>query len=78
MPAPTCKKQVLSYIGMINYLSKISPRFSELVELIRELSKDKVPFNWGSEQPKAFKQIKKEIARVPVLAYYNPRKQPVL
>ena len=44
MPAPTCKKQVQSFIAMISYLSKFSPRLSELVELIRELPKDKSTF----------------------------------
>ena len=78
MPALTCKKQVQSFFGMINYLSKFSPRLSELVEPIRELSKDKVPFNWGPEHQEAFKQMKKEIARAPLLAYYSPRKQTVL
>ena len=39
MPAPTCKKQVQSLIGMVNYLSKFSERLSELAEPIRELSK---------------------------------------
>ena len=75
MPPPTCKKQVQSFIGMINYLSKFLARLSELAEPIRELSKDKVPFNWGPEHHAAFKQIKKEIVRAPVLAYYNPKKE---
>ena len=48
MPAPTCKKQVQSFIGMVNYLSKFLPRLSELAEPIRDLSKDKVPFNLGT------------------------------
>ena len=43
MPPPTCKKHIQSFIGMINYLSKFSVRLSELAELIRELSKEKVP-----------------------------------
>ena len=47
MPAPTSKKQVQSFIGMINYLSKFSARLSEIVEPIRELAKDKIPFKWG-------------------------------
>ena len=51
---------------------------SELVKPIRELSKDKVPFNWGPEHQEAFKQMKKEIARALILAYYNPCKQTVL
>ena len=77
-PSPTNKKLVQSFIGMINYLSKFSPRLSELAEPIRELSKDKVPFNWGPEHQQAFTQIKKEIASALVLAYYNPKKQTTL
>ena len=53
-------------------------RLSELVEPIRALFKDKVPFNWDSEHQEAFQQMKKEIARAPILACYNPRKQTVL
>ena len=78
MPTPTCKKQVQSFIGMVNYLSKFSVRLSEPVDPIRELSKEKVSFNWDPEHQEAFKQMKKEIERAPILAYYNPRKKPVL
>ena len=78
MPAPTCKKQVQSFIGMINYLSKFSAKLSELVKPIRELSKEKVPFSWSSGHWSAFTLMKKEIASVPVLAYYNPKKQTLL
>ena len=78
MPPPTCKKQVQSFIGMVNYLSKFSVRLSELKEPIRELSKEKVPFNQGPEHQATFKQMKKEIARTPMLAYYNPKKEIIL
>ena len=50
----------------------------ELAEPIRELSKDKVPFNWGSEHQQAFTQMKKEISSTPMLTYYNPKKQTTL
>ena len=78
MPAPTCKKQVQSFIGMINYLSKFSTRLSELVEPFRELVKEKGPFNWGPEHQEVFNLMKKETAKAPIHAYYNPRKQNVL
>ena len=78
MPSPTSKKQVQSFIRMVNYLSKFLARLSKLAEPIRELCKDKVPFNWGPEHQDAFKQIKCEIVRAPILAYYNPRKETVL
>ena len=78
MPSLTNKKQVQSFIDMINYLAKFSMRLSELAEPIRELSKDKVPFNWGPEHQQGFVQMKKEIASAPVLTYYNPKKQTTL
>ena len=78
MPPPTCKKQVQSFIGMVNCLSKFSARLSEFAEPIRELFKDKVPFNWRPEHQAAFKQMKKEIVRAPILAYYNPKKETIL
>ena len=34
MPPPQCKKQVQSFIGMINYLSKFSARLSELAPIL--------------------------------------------
>ena len=63
---------------MINYLSKFSPRLTELAEPIRELVKEKVPFNWGPEHPESFAMLKKEIIRAPILAYYNPWKETVI
>ena len=54
LPSPPYKKQVQSFIGMINYLSKFLPRLSELAEPIRELSKDKVLFTWKPEDQAAF------------------------
>ena len=69
MPSPTCKKQVQSFIGMINYLSKFSARLSEIAELSRELYKDKVPLNWCLKHQETFKLMKKEIARARVFAY---------
>ena len=78
MPVPSCKKEVQSFIGMINYLSKFSARLLELALPIRELAKEKVAFNWGPDHQAAFKLVKKEIAAAPILAYYDPKKTTVL
>ena len=78
IPAPTNKKQVQSFIRKVNYWSKFSARLSEIAEPIRELAKDKVPFKWSPEHQSAFTQMKQEIVSVPILAYYNPKKQTVL
>ena len=78
MPPLQCKKQVQSFIGMINYLSKFSAQLYELAKPIWELSKEKVPFNWGLEHNSVFHLIKKEIMVLPILAYYNPNKSTIL
>ena len=78
MPGLSCKKEVQSFIGMINYLSKFSARLSELSEPIRELSKGKVPFSWGPEHWEAFNVTKKEIVKALILAYYDPNKEMIL
>ena len=78
MPAPSCKKEVQSFIGMINYLSKFLARLSELALPIREFAKEKVACNWDPEHQAAFKLVKKEIAEAPILAYYDPKKTTVL
>ena len=67
MPSPGSKKEVQSFIGMINYLSKFSTRLTELAEPIRELVKEKVPFNWGPGHEELFAMLKKEIIKAPVL-----------
>ena len=78
MPSQTNKKQVQSFIGMINYLSKFSPRLSELAKPVRELSKDKVTFNLGPEHQQVLTQMKKEISSAPILAFYNTKRQTML
>ena len=75
MSSPTNKKQVQSFISMINYLSKFSMRLSELAQFIRESSKDKIPFNWGPEYQAAFIKMKQVISSAPMLAYYNHKRQ---
>ena len=78
MPTPSCKKEVQSFIRMINYLSKFSASLSELGLPIRELAKDKVAFNWGPEHQAAFKLVKNEIITTPILVYYDLKKTTVL
>ena len=67
MPQPLNKKQLQSFIGMVNYLSKFTPRQSELAECLRDLIHVNVPYQWG---PEAFKSIKQGIVQAPVLKYY--------
>ena len=70
MPNPTNKKEVQTFLGMVQYLSKFSPRL-DLVCI-------HVPFIWQPEHSQAVEAIKKEIAQAPILKYYDPKKPTVL
>ena len=72
MPQPTDVKDFHSFLGMINYLNKYSPRLKELGDRVRELIKKNVPFIWGPEHTEACDAIEKEITTTPKLRYYDP------
>ena len=78
MPQPVNKKELQSFIGMVNYLSKFTSRLSELAECLHDLIHINVPFQWGPEHTDAFTSIKQEIIHAPVLKYYDPKKLTVL
>ena len=78
MPQPINKKELQSFIGIVNYLGKFTPRLSELAECLRDLIHVNVPFQWEPEHTKAFTSIKQEIIQAPVLKYYDPKKPTVL
>ena len=78
MPQSVNKKELQSFVGMVNYLSKFTPRLSELAECLRDLIRINVPFQWGPEHTEAFTSIKQEIIHAPVLKYYDPKKPMVL
>ena len=61
MPKPTTLKDLQTFLGMVQYLSKFSPRIAEIAELLRDLTKKHAPYAWGPEHNHAFDSIKKEI-----------------
>ena len=78
MPQPLNKKELQSFIGMVNYLSKFTPRLSELAGCLCDLIHVNVPYQWGPEHSEAFNSIKQEIVQAPVLKYYDSKKPTVL
>ena len=63
---------------MVNYLSKFTPRLSELAECLCNFIRVNVLFQWGPEHTEAITSIKQEIIQAPVLKYYDPKKTTVL
>ena len=78
MPKPTCLKDLQTLLGMVQYLSKFSPRIAEIAESLHDLMNKNAPYAWGPEHNQAFESIKKEIIQAPILRFYNPKKATVL
>ena len=78
MLKPTTLKDLQTFLGMAQYLSKSSPRTAEIAEPLRDLMKKHAPYAWGPEHNQAFNNIKKEIDQTPILRYYDLKKETVL
>ena len=78
MPQPMNLKDLRTFLGIVQYLSKFSSRIAELAEPLRDLTKKHAPYAWGPEHNQAFDNIKKEIFQAPILRYYDLKKETVL
>ena len=78
IPKPTNLKDLQTFLGMVQYLSKVSTRIAEIGEPLWDLMNKHAPYAWGSEHNHAFDSIKKEIVQTHILRYYNLQKETVL
>ena len=68
-PAPTTVTGVRSFLGMATYCAKFIPRFSDVSEPLRKLTKKDQQFHWSEQQERSFKQIKELLTSAQVMAY---------
>lgn len=68
---PGNKKDLQSFLGMMNYVSKFIPNFSTLTEPLRILLKKNAVFRWSDPQKKCFELLKTAVAEVK-LGIYDP------
>ena len=78
MPKSTCKKELATLLGFMNYLSKFLPRLAEVTQPLHELTAKKAPFLWSPQHESAFADIKQLVADHPVLKFYDPEAEDTL
>jgi hypothetical protein len=66
--APTSKKEVQDFMGVINFVHRFVPDFYLMVKPIHNLLKKDRSFSWTNDVKNSFLRIKKEISSTPVLA----------
>ena len=74
LPAPTCVKEVRSFVGMCSYYRRFIPNFSHIAEPIIDLTRKYAHFKWTDVHQTAFQFIKDSLTTVPLLAYPDPNK----
>jgi hypothetical protein len=65
----TTRKQVRSFIGLINYYRDMWPRRSEILAPLTCLTSKDVPFQWTDVEQQAFDKIKARVCHEVLLSY---------
>ena len=68
---PKMPKGHRSFAGMVNFLSMFCPELQKLLKPIYNLTRKGRPFIWGEEQWEAFEEIRRRLAKAPVLHMPN-------
>ena len=56
---------------MVGFSARLIPNFATIAEPLRAISRQGVPFVWGSEQETSFQELKQQLARATVLVYFD-------
>jgi len=72
MPVPQSRPELQRFLGMITYVSKFIPHFSQHTEPLRQLLRKNVDWQWGPEHDDAIARLKVLLQSAPTLAYFDP------
>ena len=76
--APTNKKELQSFTGLVEYYAKFIPRLNEKMSTLFKLLKKDVKWKWEGIEEKCFQEIKEAIASAQSLTHFDPEKELVL
>lgn len=74
MPVPKDVPALQRFLGMVNYLGKFIPNYSEITAPLRQLTHKDTEWSWYEQQQHAFDTLKEHMSNPPVLSYYDVRK----
>jgi len=71
MDKPNDVKDLQSFLGLANYLSRFTPHLADVLAPLCDLHKQDVEFLWGLQHAKAFQTLKIIVSSPKVLKYYD-------
>ena len=75
---PTNKKELESFLGLVNFYSRYLHKYSDLVEPFSEIRKKNSEFSWNKNLETAFIKLKDALMKKPVVKIFDPKKEVVL
>ena len=69
MATPRTRKELRSFLGLVNYYRDMTVRRSHILAPLTKLTSKKVPFNWTKIHQEAFERIKLVISKETLLRY---------
>ena len=70
---PINKKELESFLELVNFYRWYVPKYMDLTEPFANLRKKNVKFIWSEKQEKAFDRLKIIIAKKPVVKIFDPK-----
>ena len=71
LEAPTDQKELLRFLGMVNFVGRYIPNKADIMEPLNCLLTSKNAWIWDTPQEEAFNKIKELLTRAPSLAHYD-------
>ena len=75
---PKNKEELQQFLGMVTYLAKFIPNYSQVAAPLRLLLEKDIEWHWTAKQTESFETLKELISNTPVLQYFDPKKQVIL
>ncbi|CAH8497738.1 unnamed protein product [Dicrocoelium dendriticum] len=70
-PTPKNLTELKSFLGMCSYNLRYLPDFATVADPLRQLTKKKSSFVWGSNQQNAFDELKRRVVSAPLVAIFD-------
>ena len=71
MAAPKTRKQLRSFLGLVNYYRDLTRRRSELLAPLTKLTSNKVQYKWTQTEQTAFDKIKMAVSKDTIPNYHD-------
>ena len=68
---PTSVAELWSFLGLISFSSRFLPNFATTTEPLQKLTWQDNEWQWGKEENEVFEGLKKQLAEVSMMAFYD-------